>query len=66
MSGSSSGSSNRRELVEPRLTAEQCRQKAVLDLVNGGKPRIQPVARSGVLDSVRDFLPRMAEAEVGE
>jgi len=63
MSGSSSGSNTRRELLEPRLTAEQCRQKAVLDLVNGGRPRIQAVARSGLLDSVRDFLPRMAEAE---
>ena len=52
-----------RELLEPRLNAEQKTQKLVLGLLQG-KPSIQPVARSGILDTVRNFLPKMAEAEV--
>ena len=52
-----------RELLEPRLNAEQNTQKLVLGLLQG-KPSIQPVARSGILDTVRNFLPKMAEAEV--
>lgn len=52
-----------RERLEPRLSAEQGRERSVLQLLVG-RPSIQPVARSGLLDAVRGFLPKMAQAEV--
>jgi len=51
-----------RELLEPRLGAEGSREKLVRDLLTG-KPAITPMGRSSLLDSVKDFLPKMAEAE---
>lgn len=52
-----------RELLEPRLGAEESREKLVRDLLTG-KPAITAIGRSPLLDSVKDFLPKMAEAEV--
>jgi len=51
-----------RELLEPRLGVEGSREKLVRDLLIG-KPAITPMGRSPLLDSVKDFLPKMAEAE---
>jgi len=53
----------KRELLEPRLGAEGSREKLVRDLLTG-KPTITAMGRSPLLDSVKDFLPKMAEAEV--
>jgi len=52
-----------RELLEPRLGPEGSREKLVRDLLTG-KPAITAMGRSPLLDSVKDFLPKMAEAEV--
>jgi len=52
-----------RELLEPRHGAEASREKLVRDLLTG-KPAITAMGRSPLLDSVKDFLPKMAEAEV--
>jgi len=52
-----------RELLEPRHDAEASREKLVRDLLTG-KPAITAMGRSPLLDSVKDFLPKMAEADV--
>jgi len=52
-----------RELLEPRLGPEGSREKLVRDLLTG-KPAITAMGRSPLLDSVKDFLPKTAEAEV--
>eukprot|EP00092_Neocalanus_flemingeri_P009900 GFUD01010670.1.p1 GENE.GFUD01010670.1~~GFUD01010670.1.p1 ORF type:complete len:193 (-),score=79.82 GFUD01010670.1:91-669(-) len=51
------------ELLEPRLTSEASKDRMVRNMLHG-RPEIQRLGRSSVLDEVRSFLPQMAEAEV--
>jgi len=51
------------ELLEPRQSSEASKDRLVMTLLHG-KPEIQRLGRSSVLDEVRSFLPQMADAEV--
>jgi len=50
------------KFLEPTLTEEQSRGRAIHSFLNP-KPDMSGVSKSKVLDQVKGFLPKMAEAE---